>query len=346
MIHPQSIEQWFPLEQQRKYVSQLQGRVGITRRRAEYFVKLWVYLLIKQRQELGERFSKPLTELDLPDGFVPCTHREAQEVFYGEQERGSDRSAGMMIDKLVALGLIEKDFDGNSTCIRIRSLLPNLQNSQVAKADIKLFADDFNPRTDAVPVASFLARNYNWMNKKATALPHRIVRIIRGWAEQYPTGMRVLRRSDNQDAVGFYALYPVARESEANFFLPARKGLHMSATWDIDPFEIAQIGDRNCTSIFIRSWQIDLPYNRLINVCQLLKDTQQTFLRLQADFPNICDIYALTIHPSHEQLVAALGFHKTNPDPQVALNWMYLPLDKYLNLDIDQAISGLNFVND
>jgi hypothetical protein len=46
MMNPASIDQWFPVEQQRKYVSQLKGRVGVTRRRAEYFVKLWAYLLL------------------------------------------------------------------------------------------------------------------------------------------------------------------------------------------------------------------------------------------------------------------------------------------------------------
>ena len=343
MINPQIINRWFPVEQQRKYVSQLQGRVGITRRRAEYFVKLWVYLLVKQRQELGQPIKQPLTELDLPDGFVPCTHHEAQEVFYSEQERGSDRSAGMMIDKLVALGLIEKDFDGNTTCIRIRSSLPNLQDSNPAKAPIALFTDDFNPRTDAIPVASFLARNYKWMNKQATALPQRIVRILRSWAEQYPTGMRVLRRSDTQDAVGFYILYPVARESEANFFLPPRKSLHLSATWDTDPFQIAQKGDRNCSSIFVRSWKIDLPYKQLINVCEFLKDVQKKLVHIQSDFPNLCDMYLLAIHPTDEQLASALGFHKTNQDSQLPLYWMYIPIDKYLSLDIEQAVSGLKF---
>ncbi|BAY24821.1 hypothetical protein NIES2100_46180 [Calothrix sp. NIES-2100] len=343
MINPQSIDRWFSLEQQRKYVSQLQGRVGITRRRAEYFVKLWVYLLVKQREELGQRVKQPLTQLDLPDGFVPCTHREAQEVFYGEQERGSDRSAGMMIDKLVALGLIEKDFDGNTTCIRIRFSLPNPQDSTPAKTAIALFSDDFNPRTDTIPVASFLARNYNWMNKKATALAHRIVTILRGWAELYPQGMRVLRRSDTQDPVGFYILYPVARESEANFFLSPRKSLHLSTSGDIDPFQIAKIGDRNCTSVFVRSWYIDLPYKQLINVREFLKDVQKKLVHIQTDFPNLCDMYLLVIHPNDEQLVSALGFHKTNQDPLIPLYWMYIPIDKYLSLDIDQIVSGLKF---
>jgi hypothetical protein len=339
----ETINQWFPVEQQRKYVSQLQGRVGLTRRRAEYFVKLWAYLLLKQQQELGKCLQPPLAELDLPAGFVPCTHREAQEIFYGEQDRGSDRSAGMMIDKLVALGLIEKDFDGNSTCIRILSLLPNFDRLAPAKESIKLVADNFNPRIDAIPVASLLARNYNWMNKKTTALPHRIARILREWAELYPTGMRVLRRCDNEDAVGFYILYPVARESESKFFLPPRHSLHLSAAWDTDPFQIATRGDRNCTSIFIRSWQIDLAYKQQINVCEFLQDAQKTLFRIQADFPNLCDMYTLAMHPGDQQLGSALGFQKTNQDPLLSLHWMYIALDKYLSLNIEQAVSGLKF---
>ncbi|WP_017656112.1 hypothetical protein [Fortiea contorta] len=342
-MNPESINQWFPIEQQRKYISQLRGRVGVTRRRAEYFVKLWAYLLLKQQQELGKRLQRPLTELELPAGFVPCTHREAQEIFYGERERGSDRSAGMMIDKLVALGLIEKDFDGNTTCIRICSLLPNLQNSALAEKSLKLLPDNFNPRTDAIPVASFLARNYNWMNKKTVALPHRIAKILRGWAEQYPTGMRVLRRYDTQDAVGFYILYPVARESEANFFLPPRNSLHLSATWDTDPFEIAIPGDRHCTSIFVRSWQIDQAYKQQINVCEFLQDVQKTLMQMQVDFPHLCDMYTLAMHPGDEQLALALGFQKTHQDSQLPLHWLYIPLDKYLKLHVKLAVSGLKF---
>jgi hypothetical protein len=342
-MHSGNIDQWFPIEQQRKYVSQLRRRVGLTRRRAEYFVKLWAYLLLKQRQEQKQHLQQPVTELELPEGFVACTHREAQDIFYGDQERGSDRSAGMMIDKFVALGLIEKDFDGNTTCIRIRSLLPNLHNSEPSTQAIKLIPDNFNPRTDAIPVASLLAHNYNWMNKKTTALPHRIARILREWAQQYPTGMRVLRRSDTQDAVGFYILFPVARESEANFFLPPRNSLHLSATWDTDPFQIAVVGDRYCTSIFVRSWQIDSTYKQQINVCVFLKDVQKTLIQMQADFPQLCDMYTLAMHPGDEQLATALGFQKTNQDPLLPLHWMYIPLDKYLSLNIELAVSVLKF---
>ncbi len=340
-MNPGTIDQWFPVEQQRHYVSRLRRRVGVTRRRAEYFVKLWAYLLLKQQQEQGKHLQRPLTELELPEGFIPCTHREAHELFYGQQERGSERAAGMMIDKFVALGLIEKDFDGNNTCIRICSPLPNLDYHEQSTENIQLAPDNFNPRTDAIPVASFLATNYNWMNKKATAAPQKIARILRNWAGKYSTGMRVLRRCDTQDAVGFYVFYPTARESEENFFLPPSKSLHLSIASEIDPITMAIPGDNDCTSIFVRSFQLDSRYQQHSSMCQLLADAQQNLMGMQSDFPNLCDLYTLAIHPNSEKLATAVGFQKTSQDPQLSLYWMYLALDKFLSLDIEKAVSLL-----
>ena len=80
-----NIDEWFSAEDRRRYVALLKGKVGLTRRRAECFVKLWVYLLLKQQQELGNTVKKPLTELHLPEGFVACTLREANELFYAEE---------------------------------------------------------------------------------------------------------------------------------------------------------------------------------------------------------------------------------------------------------------------
>jgi hypothetical protein len=67
------------------------------------------------------------------------------------------------------------------------------------------------------------------MNRNAKAIPHRISGLLRGWAKDYTTGMRVLRRVDNLNPVGFYLLYPTAEESEGNFFTSPNKSLHVSA---------------------------------------------------------------------------------------------------------------------
>jgi hypothetical protein len=342
-MNPMSIDQWFPVEQQRKYVSLLkrQVRLGLTRCRAEYFVKLWAYLLLKQQQELGKRLQKPLIELQLPDGFVSCTHREAYELFYAHKtsQRGSERAAGMMLDKFADLGLIDKDFDGNTICIRIRSPLPNLHISNKVEESIPLESDFFNPRTDAIPVANFFVRLY-LRNKPSI---QRTAAALRMWAEQYPTGMRVLRRRDNQNPVAFYLFYPVTRESEKNFFLPPHKSLYLSSNYDKDPMTIASPGDQDCTSVFIRCWQIDSSYKQLSNICKLLNDGKNTLIQMQADFPNLRDIYALPIHPAQEQLATAVGFQKTTQQPYQSLCWMYMALDTYLNFDFEQALSVLTF---
>lgn len=343
-MNPELIDQWFPIEQQRNYVSRLLNprRVGLTRRRAECFVRLWTYLLLKQQQELGEHLRQPLTQLPLPQGFVACTHREAAELFYADKDRGSDRAAGMMIDILVALGLIEKDFDGNTVCLQIRSV-PNLSEPSQSAESIQLELDSFNPRTDAVPVASFLARNYNWMNNTTTAVPHKIKTLLRSWAIQYPTGMRVLRCSKTSHPVGFYLLYPVAPESEENFSLPPSRSLHLSSVSDIDPLTIAIPGKDDCTSVMLRSWMLDTPYRNWYNVRQFLEDAKQTLVRMQTDFPNLCDFYALVIHPRYEELARALGFQKIGIDPKLSVYWMYMAVDQYLALDIPEIISKLEF---
>lgn len=335
------IDELFPLQQQRNYVSMLTERVGLTRRRAECFVKLWIYLLLKQHKELETPLEKPLTQLQIPEGFVPCTHREAAELFYARMERGSDRSAGMMLDKLLALGLIEKKFDGNcSYQIRFQ---PNLTPSSPPIQEVELILDDFNPRTDAVTVASFLARNYNWMNNTTTNVPHKIKNILRQWATQYPLGMRVLRRCDTSHPVGFSALYPIAPESEENFSLPPSKSLHLSSASEIDPLKMAIPGKDDCTCVIARSWIIDTPYKNWHNVRRFLEDLQQTLTRMQADFPNLCDFYTIAIHPSYEQLAKPLGFQKMGADPKRPLYWLYVAVDQFLALDIEEVISKLEF---
>jgi hypothetical protein len=340
-MNPDLIDQWFPIEQQRSYISMLIGRVGITRRRAECFVRLWIYLLLKQQQELGARLGQPLKHLPLPQGFVPCTHREAAELFYAHKDRGSDRAAGMMLDKLLALGLIEKQFDGN--CLyQIRSM-PHLTSQPKSAESAKIKIDAFNPRTDAVLVASFLAHNYNWMNNNTTAVPHKIAKLLRDWAGKYPTGMRVLRRCDTSHPVGFYLLYPTSAESEINFFLPPSKSLHLSSASDIDPLRMAIPGDPDCTSVLVRSWMIDAPYKSWENVCLFLKDVQTTLGHMQADFPNLCDLYTMLIHPRYEELAQALRFQKLGADPKSSVYWIYTAVDQFLILDIDEAISKLEF---
>ncbi|MEA5467062.1 hypothetical protein [Leptothoe sp. PORK10 BA2] len=322
---PECLDQFFPKSQQQQYVQRLLGRVGLTRRRADCFVRLWAYLQLKQTD-----IAEPLEQLKPIDLWVDCTCREAAALFYAESERGSERSAGMMLDKLMALGLIQKQFDGNTIAIAIPQP-PELHQIQAQPVDV--FADQFDPRCDAIPVANLLASRYNWMNNNTTAVPYRISELLRQWAEGYSRGMRVLRRSDNLNPVGFCLLYPTARDAEIHFFGPPTKGLHLSSMATDDLFTLAPSGDDTCRSVFIRSWNVLPEYED--QSLLLLQDTQTTLRAMQQDYPNLCDVHTLIIHRHYEPLAKALGFQKTGLDSQAAVYWMYLALDRFLGIDME-----------
>ncbi|MEG4813041.1 hypothetical protein [Microcoleus sp. K5-D4] len=333
------LDTWYSPSQRRTAVSLLMKRVGVTRTRAECFIRLWVYLSVKQLEESQPRLKPPLGKLEVPATEVQCTHREAAELFYCDSDRGSDRAAGMMLDKLAALGLIAKHFDGNATAIQIQPVSEILEVAEPQKP-VQLQLDNFDPRCDAIPVANLLATNYNWMNRNTNAVPHKIAKILRFFASQYSKGMRVLRRSDNLNPVGFYLLYPTASESEVNFFNAASKGLHLSSISDIDPFKMALPGDINCQSVFVRSWMIEPQYLSEYRIA-FLEDAQKVLGEMQTDFPNLCDLYTLMIHPMYEKMCLTLGFQKTSSDSQLSVYWMYLALDRFLALNIKEALLQL-----
>ena len=336
-LPPDYLQRWFPYPRQQEYITLLMGRVGLTRRRAECFVRLWAYLWLKQTAEREQKAPQPVQNLGLPEGMVSCTCREAALLFYPDGDRGSDRSAGMMLDKLAALGLVQKIFDGNTLAIAINPLPEFLPQTEGAD-DVAITADAFNPRCDVIPVANLLAQNYNWMNRNANAVPYRISQILRQWAEQYANGMRVLRRCDNLNPVGFYVFYPTQAASEVNFFGPPSNALHLSAASDTDPFEMAMPGDTSCRAIFIRSWVIHAVH-RHHALPIMLRDAQHTLRGMQQDFPSICDLHTLIIHPGYEELIHQLGFQKMGADSTSSMYWVYLAIDRFLATDIDQLFS-------
>lgn len=343
-LQPEMLDKFFARELQRTYISLLMQRGGLTRRRAEYFVRLWAYLLLKQQLEKGGNLKQPLSQLYLPEGTVACTHREAAELFYSNQDRGSDRAAGMMIDRFVGLGLLEKQFDGQTLCLKIQPI-PELMTLNKSAEPVKLFADNFNSRTDTIPIANLITRTYAELIKDSATASHKISRSLRSWAQHYPKGMRVLRRSDNLNPVGVAVLYPVASESEVYFFQPPSKSFYLTSDTPVDPFQIATPGDLGCTSVYIRAWVIDSDYMEGRNFYLLLEDTKTTLMQMQSDFPNLCDLYSLIIHPMYEELRLVLGFQKTFQDTQRSYHWIYLALDRFLDLDIKQALANLKYNN-
>lgn len=338
-VDPERLDHWFAPEHQSGYVAILQGRGGLTRRRAEYFVRLWAYLLLKQSHN-SQQSLEALTQLSPTKNLISCTHREAAALFYGQQERGSDRSAGMMIDQFAALGLLEKRFDGQTLCLRICPL-PELAIAPKAEEPVKLQADEFNPRTDAIPVAGLIRQAYAMTADDSAVSTQRIARILRQWATEYPQGLRVLRRCDNHNPVGAAICFPVASESEDFFSRPPAKSFYLTSNVDVDPVKLAKPGDEACVSVYIRAWVLDAAYLKPSCICQFQQDTQATLAVMQADFPNLCDIYSPVIHPLYEELRTVLGFQKTI-DEHRPFYWVYLSLDRYLAVNVEQAIARLN----
>lgn len=344
LISPDTLDDWFPEAYQRNYVSALMGRGGFTRLRAKYFVRLWAYLLLKQQMEIGEGLQRPLVHLSPLQELVPCTHREAAELFYKQKDYGSDRAAGMMIDRLVALGLLEKQFDGQTLCLKVRNL-PELVVSEPTSplASVPLQPDAFNPRTDAIPIANLIINHYAEILKDVpvASATRKTIRCLRFWAQKYPTCMRVLRRSDNLNPVGISILYPVSSDSEERFFLPPSKSFFLAKDGEVDPFHMAVPGDSTCISVYVRTWIVDVAYMRADYICTFLEDMQQTLVQMQHDFPNLCDLYSMVIHPVHEALRHALGFQRTYQEAQRAYYWIYLALDRFLSQDMRKTVSSL-----
>ena len=181
---PTLLDQWFPIDRQKHYIQQVRKQIDITRRRAQCFVRLWAYLMVKHMAiHQGESWDQSLSngtllELGVMREEVPCSHREAADVFYANSERGSDRSAGMMIDELAKLKLLSRTFDGNMSTIHIRPLA-NIDHGLTPVQPTALLADDFNPRVDAVFAAQLLTTHYGWLAADASITAYRISDSLR-----------------------------------------------------------------------------------------------------------------------------------------------------------------------
>ncbi len=326
------LNQSFPLPLQQAYIQRLQTQGGFTRKRAEYLVRLWTHLQIKYFQRLNAEQIPRFTDLTYIADYVSCTHREAALLFYNQQERGSERSAGLMIDRFVSLGVLEKRFDGNTICLRVRPL-PELKLPAQKEPAPKLAFDAFNPRTDAVACAQIMTRTFNEVVKTNATTSHKVLQALRSWSKKYPHCMRVLRRLDTGNPVGITVLYPVTQDSEVHFFDMPSKTFFLSTDREDDPFIMALPGDPDCTSLYVRAWIIEPAYLTCESLIDHIADTKALLRRMQADYPELCDIYTLIIHPIYEKLRHIMGFEKVFQESQRSYSWNYLAIERYLDLD-------------
>jgi hypothetical protein len=341
-IQPEQLDRVFSRDRQKYYVTAFLKRGGLTRRRSECFVRLWGYLAWRHQLDIAPATPLPvIDELGLLPDFIACTHREAAVLFYAEGEKGSDRAAGMMLDKLVALGLLDKQFDGQTQCWKIRAH-PELLTIDATPPPIEIVADRFNPAVDAVQAAQLMTRNFAELVRDQAMTAHKITKCLRQWGQVYPGCIRVLRRSDTHNPVGVIILYPTAESSERLFFDSPSKGFYLSNDSDDDPFVMALPGDPSCTCLYVRAWLIDPTYLDR-QTMELLIATSQSIIRsMQPDYPALCDLFSMIIHPSYEQLRKIMGFEKTAQDQQRPHKWVHIAIERYLTIDPKATVAALN----
>ena len=347
---PSLLDQWFPSERQTHYIQQIRKQINLTQRQAECFVRLWAYLLVKQqygaRKQRDSQQRSPiecLNKLDWVEGDVPCSHREAADLFYANSDRGSDRAAGMMLDKLVKRKLIVRTFDGNISRIQIQPLA-NIDHGLEPGTTLEAatcYADKLNPRRDTVFATQLLTQYYGWVTADAGTMAHKFKQALWQWTEGYPSGIRVLRCNRPQKVVGIYSLFPAAEQSNVHFFSPPSRGLYLLTAQDSDSLVMAKPGDQSCTVVYIRGWAVDRAYLTPASVQQSLEDMQQTLRQMQQDFPNLCDLYGLSVHPGAEAIAEVLGFQKTIQDSTLPVAWIYIPLEQFLEVDIARAVEHM-----
>ncbi|MBD0269752.1 MAG: hypothetical protein ICV77_15840 [Cyanobacteria bacterium Co-bin8] len=329
---------WFPQVHQDRYAQYIVGQSGLTRRQAICFVRLWGYAYLQQREA-----PAPVTTLSSYVGTFDCSHSQAADLFYSDRSRGSERSAGMMIDQLVAKHLVRRaPFDGGPTRLSLQipdSFLPKETNSH----STQLYVDAFDVRNDASLVAAFLEESYSWVSQRSEMTSFKITKVLRQWAAQYPSGLRVLRKASDDEPVGFATFFPTHPNSEEKFHQPPSVSLHLSTLDNDDPIQVALPGNEECYAVFVRSWQIHSQYWNYSTACQFLQDSQATLTQMQEVYPNLCDIYTITIHPRLEALALALGFKAMKADPSSSLRWYYTPLARFLKLDVDEALAEFDF---
>ena len=338
LLRARDVNEWFPAPHQNCYVKNIVGQSGLTRRQAICFVRLWGYASLQQSAK-----QPPIRTLSPHVDTFACSHSEAADLFYCDQLRGSERSAGMMIDQLVAKHLVKREpFDGGPTRLSL-NILDSFLPTATTVQSTQFYTDAFNVRNDASLIAGFLEESYSWVSQRSETTSFKITKVLRQWAAQCPDGLRVLRTVSEDEPVGFSALFPTHPDSEEKFHLPPSSSLHLSTLASEDPIKVALPGDEACYVVFVRSWQIRQLYWHYSTVCQFLQDSQATLRQMQATFPNLCDIYTITIHPRLESLALALGFKPMKADPNSSLRWIHSPLDRFLELDIDEVLAEFDF---
>ncbi len=339
-IRPGDVLQWFPEKQQQRYANHLIGKSGLTPTQARHFVRLWGYGYLLQH---GPEHA-PITTLPGRISSFFCSQSEAAALFYPDGQ-GAPRSAGLMINKFVEKQLVKRDrFSGSKT--RISLSIPDNFELADSHQPGTLYADAFNPRQDIPHIARLLEGLFSFDDKRPTSMLNNLRRGLRQWYDRYPTGLRVLRlTAKNNTPIGFSTIFPIHPDSEIIFDLPPSQSLHLSRLHanTPDPIQFAPPGDRQCHIAYIRSWEIHRDFWNRDNVILMTQDTQNTLKQIHTDYPELSEVYSIAIHPRLAALATTLGFESMTPDPNTSLCWLYISLDSFLALDVEQVLTDFDY---
>lgn len=340
-LKPETVEEWFPLDTQNKYIEHIVRQPGlkITLRQATYLVRLWGYGYLKQH---GMDHA-PITTLNRQVSSFYCSHSDAANLFY-TQTQGTPRAAGQMLDKLATKKLLKRgETDGVATRLSL-NIPQNFELPEKVENET-FYTDAFDLRNDTTLVASFLEKVYSYDTKRPVAMLYSIKKGLRQWGRQNPEGLRVLRRTSDNAAVGFAAFFPTHPDSEEKFDLPPSHSLYLSRldTQEEDPIKLASKGEPDCYTVFVRSWQIQPEVWTYETSCELIRDSKRTLENIRDKFPNLSDIYTIAIHPRSEDFALNLGFRPMKADPDSSLRWLSMPLDRFLALDHEDILLNFNY---
>ncbi|MEM9446668.1 MAG: hypothetical protein AAGA18_15100 [Verrucomicrobiota bacterium] len=347
VLTPEEVAIWFPPDRQKRYARHITGQRNLSPIQAKYFVKLWGYAYLKRK---GPPYE-PIQTLDnnLYNFPFPFSQDDACKLFYAEKEDGgTPRAAGLMLkkfaddkrDKLIQY----QRFEGTKTEITLNIPsefeLPNIDPEDT------VYADEFDRRRDILPVTKALKELYSINpNVSEAELEFNIRRGLRNWSKRYPKGMRVIRRASDKEAIGFLTIMPVDPESERQFCLDPAESLHLSqfSSTDKDPIKIAAENDQDCYIAYIRSWQIQRGLWTRDNILALIEETKKTLQLIHNDYPELSEIYSMTIHPRLGALAKAIGFATTSLGSATALSWLSIHLDTFLAINSEEILSTFTY---
>ncbi|MEM9807392.1 MAG: hypothetical protein AAF959_19180 [Cyanobacteria bacterium P01_D01_bin.56] len=339
-LKPEKVDTWFPPEFQKRYTNHLIGKSGLTPTQARHFVRLWGY---GHARHCSDEHI-PIQILKRKIGGFLCSQGDACKLFYADENKGTPRSAGLMMNKFETKQLVKREtFNGATTLVTLR--IPSEFDLPVGSQQDDVFIDAFDRRNDIPIVAHFLEELYSYDGNRPADIKFNIQKGLRYWTRQYPAGVRVLRQSAKKQPIGFTSILPVHPDSARDFCLPPKgsRSLSRFVSAAADPIQMAEPNDEDCYIAYIRSWQLHPKLWTHENAQKLLEETQAILRRMHQEYPGLTDIYSINIHPRLEEFAFALGFQPMTADGDSPLRWIYMSLDRFLELDSEDVLLDFDF---